>query len=258
MSTHTHPLRSFLSYLDRIQPGYLVQTEGKPILMISLAEHHETYELPPLYLAFLATMGVNVGPALFPDHNPNGDDIETWYGGVYPSMWPMTDAYQLLALARLDEKYWLKHWVMALDEPIGDDDALVFQAEGGQDLAEARRTNPRFHGLRDLLYFEAFTQIHLTQWGNPTHILRAGTTREAIDTIMADLDQLLSRAGLAVVEPTSAWLRLYENETMAVGINRDVAEPHRVAVYIGGAEPQHTKQLLNALLDAHAFTEARA
>lgn len=257
MSTHTLPLRSFLAYLDRIKPGYLAKTEGKPLLMISLAEHHETYELPQLYTAFLAAMGLNVGPLLFPDHNTNGDDIELWYGGVYPDIWPMTDAYQLLAFARLDEKYWLKHWVMALDEPIGDDDVLVFQAEGGQDLQEARRTNPRFHGLRDLLYFEAFTQIHITKWGNQTHILRTAK-HEEMDTMTADLDHMLTRAGLTASEPTSTWLRLYENETLAVGINRDVAQPHRLALYIGGAEPQKTTHLMNALLDFHPFTEASA
>ncbi len=258
MSTHTLPIRSFLAYLDRIKPGYLTQTEGKPLLMISLAEHHQAYELPQLYQAFLYAMGINVGPLLFPDHNTNGDDIETWYGGVYPDMWPMSDAYQLLAFARLDEKYWLKHWVMALDEPIGKDDVMVFQAEGGQDLEEARRVNPRFHGLRDLLYFEAFTQIHITKWGNPTHILRTGTSREKMDTMMTDLDQMLTRAGLAAVAPTSSWLRLYENESLAVGINRNVAEPDQVALYIGGVDQQKTTLFVNALLDYHAFTEARA
>ncbi len=243
------PLQSFLTYLDRVAPGYLNQIAGDLNDSLALGAYHEKQPLPGVYTSFLAVMGRGTGPDLFPNYSFNAVQILEWYADGGADEWPMSDAYHLLALSTNDWDY--RELVLSLNEPIGDDDVLVFEAEQGHPLEEARESNGCFCGLRDMLYFEVFTKIHLKQWQTPIKILRATRTSEEIDTLMCDVGVLLDLAGLEVRECTSAWLHLYEGPNLLVCVHRLMAEPWRVGLYLSGRDLEETQQFVRVLLERY-------
>ncbi|CAM2007572.1 hypothetical protein [Acanthopleuribacter pedis] len=253
MSVLTQPIHDFLAYLDRIAPGYQDELAGDALYILRLNRVHENAELPPLYESFLRVMGTSVGASLFHDLNLNAADIINWYHGVYPTLWPVGDNYHLLAFPKQDEM----HWFMALDERVGKDDVMIFQAEGTQPLEDARKQNFCHYGFRDLLYFEAFTKLHMKRWNTPTQVLRQILPADETRVLHERLAATFAKAGFHEMGATSEYLDLYERDDCLVALQREVTRPGHLIVRLAGAEAKATEAFMHSLVDTYDLTIAQ-
>lgn len=247
-------LKPYFEYLDRIAPGYRETLEGEDDYRFRLDGFHTEFETPRYYQHFLKAMGTSTGPALFPELNFQAKDLYFWYATLQGAEWFVPDHFQMLAKPKEDAFY----WYLAIDEETYPDDAVVFKAEATQNLEKARNENFRFNGLRDMLYLEAFTQLHMAHFDTPIHYMRAIQTPDETAALHDALHEVLAQAGLQPIEGPSSWLRLYERDDLRIAANRECADPDTLTLYMNGTTAASVRRIQSVLEDTFPFEIAEA
>lgn len=242
--TQSH-MEPWLSFLDRWAPGYRQTLQGERHFSTSLMAFHEDYDLPYFYHAMLDTMGASMGDHLFAGVSFHPRDIDTWYCCEKEDAWPIPDDVHVAAIPEEEDRFWFLD--LTLINRHGD--VPIFSVERDDDIARARRENFRFHSLRDMLYYEVFSELAMPRFGGESVLLRFIGSPDEAAFLHQKIAATLHLAGLQRQEGTSDDIGLFARDDVLVCTHRLAATPSCLEVEVVGKTDLGSRQFADLLND---------